>query len=126
MFVQRCLSDSYINKETETLWSWYTNPSTTDYVKINFFLSVLQRCDQSVVLYTVQRLKESPPSRDPSHLEISKTIRFSVGGGALGGDDTESEIIYEMTSSDDEESPTRKEAAINRDQHGNTYVDFIR
>ena len=115
-----------MNREIEALWSWYTNQSTTDYVKINFFLSILQRCEQSVVLYTIQKLNDSLKSG--AHLEVSKTIRFGVTsvGGGLPGDDTESEVIYEMTSSDDDESPSKGAAAIGRDHNGNTCVDFIR
>lgn len=90
---------------------------TTDYVKINFFLSVLQRCEQSVVLNIIKKLKEASSSRavrDGTCAEVN-----------ISGDDNEFEIVYDETSSDDdEESVSRR--FIRQDEHGNTCVDFIR
>lgn len=137
-FLPRCLTKAYVNKQINELWTWYLQPSTNDYEKINFFLGMLQRCEQSVVLFTVQNLKEMlhelfmSSSSSSTTGDAMRTIRFgdaaTINSSMLtSGDDTESEMIYEASSDDDDlgvDAEARR--AIRSDEFGNTYVDFIR
>lgn len=147
---KRCLTKSYVSTQINELWSWYLRTSTSDYVKVNFFLGMLQRCEQSVVLFTVQNLKEmlhdlatkmttttsaSTTGRIKTARSSARAIRFesqttTTANTKTQVDDTDdSEIIYEaVTSSDDEFDDERivRTRAVGRDENGNTYVDFIR
>lgn len=51
----RCLDDAYINKQINLIWNWYSNSS--NYVKLNFMLSLFKKCDQALVAVIMLQIK---------------------------------------------------------------------
>jgi F-box/WD-40 domain protein 10 len=51
----RCLTDDYVNKQIESINVWYTKASS--FIKLNFMLSLLNRCDQAIVFEVINKIK---------------------------------------------------------------------
>lgn len=78
------------------------------------------------MFFAVQRLKDIK-SDVTNEFETMRTIRFVAEPSIMTVDDTESEMIYEAISSDEEPDDRHaRSGPIRRDENGNTYVDFIR
>jgi len=51
----RCLDGDYINKQINLIWNWYSN--SNGYIKLNFMLGLLKKCDQALVAIIILQVK---------------------------------------------------------------------
>ena len=51
----RCLDGDYINKQINLIWNWYSN--SNGYIKLNFMLGLLKKCDQALVSIIILQVK---------------------------------------------------------------------
>ena len=139
----RCLDSGYIEKQINDIWNWYSVSS--NYVKLNFMLSLLNRCEQAtvfIVIINIQTVLDSTPASLDA-LESSmgmytsgnqtNTARYGnedemVRRTRLFFDESESEMVCdafdaeeEMHAEDDNEVQNILNSSVD-----SKYVDFIR
>lgn len=51
----RCLDERFVEKQIDLIWHWYVKSSY--FIKLNFILSVLRKCDQAVVFLVMLKVK---------------------------------------------------------------------
>ena len=51
----RCLDESYVTKQIESIWQWYSKANY--FIKLNFILSVLNKCEQAIVFLVIIKIK---------------------------------------------------------------------
>lgn len=113
----RCLDNEYVNKQINDTWNWYSNSS--NYIKLNFMLSLLNKCDQAIVFMIIVKVK--------SILETHSPYTDSMQTGF----ESDSEMVFEAYD-DDEENDEDFEIKniLQKDQStkesDSIYVDFIR
>jgi hypothetical protein len=116
----RCLSDDYVDTKIEELCLWYSL-ATSNYVKMNFILSILNKCDQAIVVLVVLKLKSIVEAHFQENLEIKS--RFSA-------EESESEIECDAYDEDEDGEDINNNFDDVREEktyeNENKNVDFIR
>ena len=51
----RCLDEAYVSKQIEQIWQWYSKANY--FIKLNFILSVLNKCEQAIVFLVIIKIK---------------------------------------------------------------------
>lgn len=99
----RCLDGDYINKQINLVWNWYSN--SNNYIKLNFMLSLLKKCDQalvSVIILQVKAILDSTQARinDIINTDDDDLDEFKINENVEDQDDPE--IICEAFDDEDE------------------------
>lgn len=91
----RCLDNDYVNKQISDVWNWYSDSS--NYIKLNFMLSVLNKCEQAIVFMTILKIKSILETSNSSimHESVQPSARTE-----------ESEMVFDAF---DEEEEAREE-----------------
>ena len=113
----RCLDNEYVNKQINDVWNWYSNSS--NYIKLNFMLSLLNKCDQAIVFMIIIKIKSILETHTP-YSEMTQTSYES-----------DSEMVFEAYDDDDEIDEDFEIKNILKKDHESSdsdaiYVDFIR
>lgn len=129
----RCVPNEFVERQINDLWLWYA--SSSSYVKINFMLSLLNKCEQALVVLVVLRLKSTIESYEK---QANETTRTSDIKSAFFNEDTESEMVCDAFDEEEEDhdyvdelkylstlghdDANRHSGELNKSKH----VDFIR
>ena len=138
----RCLDADYVEKQIDHIWSWYSVAS--NYVKLNFMLSLLNKCEQATVFIVIVNIQavldanQAPESvessmgmynshNQPHHIyshnedEILRRTRLFF-------DESESEMVCDAYDAEEEmhaEDDVEVQQILNSSVDSK-YVDFIR
>jgi hypothetical protein len=134
----RCLDADYIEKQINEIWNWYSTAS--NFVKLNFMLSLLNKCEQAtvfIVIINIQTVLESSPL-PPESIESSMGMynQNSKYGNEdeiirrtrLFFDDSESEMVCDAYDAEEEmhaEDDNEVQKILNSSNDSKP-VDFIR
>ncbi len=125
----RCLDSDYVRKQILDTWQWYSVSS--NYIKLNFMLSLLNKCDQpaiheitikvKLILEKYGSLINQTPLQTSSHVYAK-----------LNGEDVDAELVCEAYDNEEGafEDVDKEIMNIFRDSNeestGEKHVDFIR
>ena len=138
----RCLDNDYVNKQINFIWVWYLN--SNNFIKQNFMLSILTKCEQALVYHIIVQIKSILDSTKANLNDIVKTndgpdfdeYKLNSSDGELNYN-SDTEIICEAyDEEDDDDDPLVKadeEVKSILDQPRSKqsiknakYIDFIR
>ena len=135
----RCLDADYIEKQINDIWCWYS--SASNYVKLNFMLSLLNKCEQAtvfIVIINIQSVLDSSPL-PPESIESSMGM-YNQQNSKYGNEDeilrrtrlffdeSESEMVCDAFDAEEEmhtEDDNEVQQILNS-SNDSKYVDFIR
>ena len=125
----RCLDDEYVNKQINDIWNWYS--TSNNYIKLNFMLSLLNKCEQATVFIVILNIKsildsnQLPDSLDSRLGHIEEDNRKNT---KLFFDDSESEMVCDAFDAEEEDvraDDAEVQHILNSSPEAK-YVDFIR
>ena len=135
----RCLDTDYIEKQINDIWSWYS--SASNYVKLNFMLSLLNKCEQAtvfIVIINIQNVLDSSPFPSESvesSLGVNNLQNSKYGNEdeilrrtRLFFDESESEMVCDAFDAEEEmhaEDDNEVQNILNS-SNDSKHVDFIR
>lgn len=132
----RCLDITYVETQIHAIWDWYGQSS--NYVKLNFMLSLLNKCEHATVFIAIiniqTRLDSSPNSAESLVQESTYNHRYGneediFKRTKLFFDESESEMICDAFDAEEEEANEDEdyevENILNREVEPK-FVDFIR
>ena len=113
----RCLDIDFINKEINSTWNWYSN--STNYIKLNFMLSLLNKCDQALVFMMILKLKSILETHNP----YSESAHSSY--------ESDSEMIFDAYDDEEDYEEDIELKNILKKNHQESisdlkHIDFIR
>ncbi|RNA18151.1 CMT1A duplicated region transcript 1 [Brachionus plicatilis] len=113
----RCLDNDYVSKQINATWNWYSG--STNYIKLNFMLSLLNKCDQALVFMTILKLKSILETHNP----YSESAQSSYESG--------SEMVLDAYDDEEDYEEDLEVRGILKKEHEQSisdfkHVDFIR
>lgn len=137
----RCLDIDYVNRQINYTWQWYS--SSNNFIKQNFMLSILMKCEQALVFQIILQVKSILDSAQANINDIIK-VEDSLNGEnyQINNEDMETnynsdcELVCEAYDEDDDDDPLVKadeevKSILNQPNQkshskNSKYVDFIR
>jgi hypothetical protein len=138
----RCLNSDYVEKQIDDIWNWYSQSS--NYVKLNFMLSLLNKCEQAtvfIVIINIQSVLDA--NQAPESVESSMGLYANNNNNnfvyshnedeilrrtKLFFDESESEMVCDAFDAEEEmhaEEDVEVQQILNN-TIDSKYVDFIR
>lgn len=140
----RCLTDDYVNKQIESINVWYTKASS--FIKLNFMLSLLNKCDQAIVFEVINKIKsilDSMPQEMQSQHNQYKTHSHKQDHSNATSkqtkktqfvlDDVDAEIVLDAFDEEEDKLQNEEDKLANNELNkifyevpNSKHVDFIR